>query len=380
MNKYTVAGICLTSLLLISGLSSSAQSRSETRLYRRTLGKPSVAAFDKFLKKYPSSVYADEITARKDTLLNISPYSETEAARILREQAPEAAEVLAFGNRREGIDRIYGVCIYADTLSIDYIRLYTLVKGRNGWSIDSYDRASGAPEGMAARDFADSTSIFKIRGKSYFGFNMLLRSADNLSQSYCAAVFCPEEELYEVVTFSGSNILGLGSEKYKIEGRSDFAMLAGTNRPEMQLLKKSIDDNPLLVAIPDDIYLTDAAIDWWAEHNPQALTSASNLSVNIIQPGSSLIGLFAEAKGKKNSSKYRAALIDTRGYTVIVAYDKAADNYFLAWAEPECKDHQRDRLLNSISFESASSLELFYYHGRRTFKYHLNLSSKSLSR
>ena len=73
-------------------------------------------------------------------------------------------------------------------------------------------------------------------------------------------------------------------------------------------------------------------------------------------------------------------MFDHRGYTVIVAYQKADDNYVLAWAEPECETHYRDRLLNSISFSDANTLEMSYYHGNRTFKYHLNLASKNLRR
>jgi hypothetical protein len=73
-------------------------------------------------------------------------------------------------------------------------------------------------------------------------------------------------------------------------------------------------------------------------------------------------------------------MFDHRGWTVIVAYQKADDNYVLAWVEPECRDHYKDRLLNSIAFDDTNTLAMSYYHGNRTFKYRLNLASKNLSR
>ena len=141
-----------------------------------------------------------------------------------------------------------------------------------------------------------------------------------------------------------------------------------------------MDENPCLEAIPENFWLTDAAIEWWLEQNPGALTDATHLKFNIIQKESSLVEEFTKARGKKNSGKYTAAMFDHRGYTVIVAYQKADDNYVLAWAEPECKDHYRDRLLNSIAFDDANTLAMSYYHGNRTFKYRLNLTSKNLRR
>ena len=79
-----------------------AQTKAETRLYDKTLKKPSLASFDKFLKKYPSSVYADDIRARKDTLLHISPYSGQEAGDIIREALPAGAEFKAIPLRSDG--------------------------------------------------------------------------------------------------------------------------------------------------------------------------------------------------------------------------------------------------------------------------------------
>ena len=366
--------------LLLAALPLSAQTKAETKLYNKTLSKPSVEAFDKFLRKYPSSVYAAEIAARKDTLLNISPYSEAQAAAIAAELLPGGVSFRAIADRREAVDRIYAVCLDGEGLALDQVRIVTLEKGRSAWAMTgTYDAPASSADGMAERAFVDGTQTFDIRGTRFLRFNYLMRSADGAQQAYVAAAYAPQTDDFGCVSFSGKDIRR-GDDAYRISGRSDAALLSGLDRPWMRLLLKDVDENPCLEAIPENFWLTDAAIEWWLEQNPGALTDATHLKFNIIQKESSLVEEFTKARGKKNSGKYTAAMFDHRGYTVIVAYQKADDNYVLAWVEPECKDHYRDRLLNSIAFDDANSLAMSYYHGNRTFKYHLNLASKNLRR
>ena len=367
-------------VLLLAAAPLSAQNKAETKLYNKTLSKPSVAAFDKFLKKYPSSIYAADILARKDTLLNISPYSEAQAAAIAAERLPGGAELRAVADRREAIDRIYAFCLDGEGLALDQVRIVTLEKGRGGWVVTgTFDAPAPDAEGMAVRAFVDTTETFAVRGTRFLRFNYLMRSEDGAQQTYVAAAYAPQTDEFGCVSFRGKDI-SQGKEPYRISGRSDKAMLSGMDRPWMRLLLKEVEENPCLETIPENFWLTDAAIEWWLEQNPGALTDATHLKFNILQKESSLVEEFAKAKGKKNSGKYTAAMFDHRGYTVIVAYQKADDNYVLAWAEPECENHYRDRLLNSISFDDANTLEMSYYHGNRTFKYHLNLASKNLRR
>ena len=107
MRNFLTAALAL----LLAAAPLSAQKKAETRLYQKTLSQPSLEAFDKFLKKYPSSVYATDILARKDTLLNISPYDEEQAARIARDLLPGGCEFRAVADRREAVDRIYALCL-----------------------------------------------------------------------------------------------------------------------------------------------------------------------------------------------------------------------------------------------------------------------------
>ena len=367
-------------VLLLAAAPLSAQKRAETRLYEKTLSKPSLEAFDKFLKRYPSSVYAQDILARKDTLLNISPYDEAQAVAIVKTLLD--VDCLALAERREAVDRIYAVCLDGENLGLDQVRFITFRKEADSWSQEGvYDAPAADAEGMARREFVDESSVVDIRGTRFLFFHYLMHGADGEQQVYVSAAYAPQTDEFGCVSFRGKAVRGTGHiPPYHIAGRSDEAMLSGMDRPWMRLLLKDIQDNPWLEYIPENFWLTDAAIAWWLEQNPDALTSATHLKFNILQPESSLVEEFTAAKGKKNSSKYTAAMFDHRGYTVIVVQQKDDGNYVLAWAEPEAKDHYRDRLLNSIAFDDANTLAMSYYHGNRTFKYRLNLASKNLRR
>ena len=380
MKKILIAALTL----LLTAAPLAAQKKAETKLYNKTLEKPSLAAFDKFLKKYPSSVYAEDILARKDTLLNISPYDMAQAAAIAGPLLPEDTEFRAIADRREAIDRIYAVCLDGPemNLALDVVRIISFKQEKGNWVQESVYDAPAAPDGDAAyREFVDSTSVLTIRGTRYLHFHYILRDLYGTEETYVAAAYAPQTDDFGCVSFYGLNKrLSNETVPYRISGRINETVLTGMDRPWMRLLLQEVRDNPLLEEIPENFYLTDAAIHWWLDVNPEATTSATHLKFNILPEGCSLVEEYTKAKGKKNSSKYTAAMFDHRDYTVIVVYQKDDQNYVLAWAEPECKDHYRDRLLNSISFDDANTLTMSYYHGNRTFKYRLNLTSKNLRR
>lgn len=372
-------------LLLLAAAPLSAQKRAETKLYQKTLSDPSLEAFDKFLKKYPSSVYAEEILARRDTLLNISPYDLPQAAAIAAPLLPEDTDFLAIADRREAVDRIYAVCLGGPEIliALDVVRIITFKLEAGKWVQESLYDAPAAPEGGAAyRKFVDSTSVITMRNTRYLRFNYLLDDLYGTDQTYVAAAYAPQTDDFGCVSFDGINQLKSNDPApYRISGRINTVAMTGAERPFMRLLLKDVQDNPLLEEIPENFYLTDGAIQWWLDVNAETLSGGStHLKFNILPENCSLVEEYQAAKGKKNSSKYTAAMFDHRGYTVIVVYQKSEQNYVLAWAEVECADHYRDRLLNSISFDDANTLAMAYYHGNRTYKYHLNLTSKTLRR
>ena len=67
-------------LLLLAGMPAASQSRGEVSFYNRTLRKLTVKNANKFLEKYPSSVYGAEMTRLRDSLLFFSMDPENAAA------------------------------------------------------------------------------------------------------------------------------------------------------------------------------------------------------------------------------------------------------------------------------------------------------------
>lgn len=372
--------IIILSLLVLPALPAVAQTKAETRQYGKTVAAGDLKSFDKFLKKYPNSVYAQDILARKDTLLNITPYTLSDAEAIASPFIGENALFKAVPSRKEAVDRIDVIAAKADSLKVGEFRLMVLLKGSGGvWNIDSsYDRIVFDDEEISSVEFVDSSFVVNVSRIECLFFNCLLSSGNSKHQDYLALAWFPSRDLVSTELFSGKSILGEDESGYRILGRMEQADAAAT--PEKNLLRKMISENARLEKVSDADYFTDQAIGFWLENNPDALTTATRIKASAIPEGSSLIEQYNAAKGKQSSAKYNAALFDFRGYTIIVVFVKSSGDYILAWVEPECKDHNRDRLLNNIEFEDANSLEMFYYQGRKYFKYHYNITSKTLRR
>lgn len=365
--------IILAALLLSSSFAN-AQSKAETRFYSKTISKPSLASFERFLKRYPKSVYTPDILARKDTLLNISPYTEAQAREIFAQFLPDGAEYLSWPERKEAVDYIHSVCISAADLEKGSVRIMKASLTSCEWSLSSsYDSAPAVPEGISSLAFCDSTSTFSIRQKRCYQFNYRIATPNSVIIK--AAAYCPEADEYSEVPFVGKQL-----PSGQIEGRIELMNVPDPNSQVSRLLSQILSQREGLTHISEADYLSDLSIEWWLNANPDALTTAKKLSVNNIPEGSSLIDAFTASKQKANSAKYSASIVDLRGYSCIVVREKSSGSYFLAWAEPECADHYRDRLLNAISFDDSNSLRMNYYHGRKTFRYKLNLASKTIIR
>ena len=339
-------------LLTAAGFDASAQSRAETRNYRKAIEKADLEAYDRFLSKYPDSAYGADIAARRDTLLSISPYSEADACGIVSAFIPSGQQFRAFARRVDAVDIIHALALPPD--SLDCVHIYRLERrpGAAEWTeTQSYGVYCAAADGMDSRSFADSTLSYEIRGERFYQLDYILGSSESGARSYVGVCYGPDSDFIGCISFEGEAL-----------------------PPETRL------DLNLLEEIPLPDYLTDISIEWWLDNNPDAQGKASGVKVNILDPQSSLVQGFASAKGIVQSSRYRAVIMDIRGYSVIVAYQKDDGNYVLAWAEPESKNHRTDRLLNDIRFTDPNTLNMHFYHGSRDFSYRLNLASKKVTR
>jgi hypothetical protein len=402
---FTIAAALLLAIYALP-----AQTPAETKLYNKTLKKPSVKAYDKFLNKYPDSVYSLEIRTLKDSTLfaavdkedaeaveafaaahpdspiigqveeviarhNTSPFSKEEALAAVRALAPEAAA--AVGWRRGNRDYALGLAAADGAL-----RLYRCALGADGaWTLAS----APAPERynldskLTECRLDGPIELVEINGKKFLSFNYINSAEKSKNIEFVASLYEPEEGSVSHAMFYGRDMSG--KDGLKIEGQCPEA-LSTLVLPENAWLLNRINSDSRLVPIAKADALTDDSIAWWLEKNPEAETRASRLNFGALDEESSLVAGFktARSRDKDSSKSFTAAMFDIRDYTVIVAYSKTYKNYILVWCEPVCVNKNRDKLLNSIYFEDDSSLALFYYKGRTTFKNRINLASRTIRR
>lgn len=406
MNRlFTIAAAVLLAMGTLH-----AQAPAETKLYSKTLKKPSVKAYDKFLKKYPSSVYSLEILTLKDSTLfaavdqedaaaveafaaahpdspiadrvkaviarhNTSPLTREEALAALRALAPSAAD--AVGYRRANRDYALGLAAADGALA-----LYRCALGADGaWALAD----TPAPERYTLDSKLSDcrldgpVELVEINGKNLLSFNYINSKDNNKNIEYVASLYDPEDGSFTHAMFYGRDMSG--KDGLKVEGQCPEA-LSTLATPENAWLLNRINSDPRLVPIAKADALTDDSIAWWLEKNPNAETNASRLNFGALDEESSLVAGFkvARSRDKDSSKSFTAAMMDIRDYTVIVAYSKTYKNYILVWCEPVCKDKNRDKLLNNIYFEDDANLALFYYKGRTTFKNRINLASRTIRR
>lgn len=373
--KSRVLSLGIIALTLLAPAQfSNAQTKTETKQYNKTMASPTLASCRKFLTKFPSSVYAEAVNAKLDTLLSVSPYSPEEAASIAAGFLPEGSSFRALGYRKDAVDYVVGLCIQASDLSFSSIRQFQIVRENGKWNlkecfdVDIFDEEMTVPAA-----FTGECSFENVAGTDYilFGYEYYGEGGTSV---YGLGAYNFSELSIQDIRFRG-RVLADGN----VEGRFNDNMIIGMDRPIMQYLFSELKKDSRFIVLEDSVIMTDDAIAWWLAKNPDAMTSATSLKFGVIPPESTLAQQYAVAKGKQNSSRYRAAMFDIRGYSVVVAYNKSTEEYVLVWAEPECKDHYRERLLNNIYFQpGTSTLVLFYYKGKRTFEYHINLSNKSI--
>ena len=350
----------LIAAFLMLPLCLGAQTKAETSLYNKTLAKPSVKAADKFLKKFPQSVYAQEVLDLKEGLLN-DAFAKGNVSTLSKEDAlGKAGSALdAVGWKKDGKEHILaldgdlGLRILSPDGNLEdtrQIQVYTMEE---------------APEALSLVLPMEVISPVGAR-RNYVHF-----AYRNGKSEYVEVLYLPEEDILHQAIFYGTPVKDGG-----IEGQSPEMIEGLTLTPEVLWLVSRLKENPALVQISKADILTDESIRWWLSKNPKAQTSASKVSFGLLDPESSMVAAFKKAS-KERGKSYSAALFDIRGYTVICA--SKSGEYSLIWAEPVCRNRKTDKYIRSIYFESdGTTLDLMYYKGSTTFKKKVSLASQSL--
>jgi hypothetical protein len=356
--------VSLLLLFLALPLCMTAQSKSETKQYGKLAGNPTMKAVEKFLKKYPSSVYAPKVLGIKDSLIRIDNTS-----LISREQALDlAGECLdAIGWKKDGREHILA-------LDKDFTLRILSPEGKEEATriIPVYSMEDAA----APASLTIPMEIISPLGGRYYLHLAYLNGASE----YVEMLYLPEEDILNQAIFYGNPLKLAAGEAYKIEGQSPESIEGLNPTAEVLWLLARFKENPGLVPISKADLLTDNAIKWWLERNPKAETSATRLAFGLLDPESSIVAAYKKAR-KEKGKNYNVALFDLRGYTIICAGSRTTGEYSLVWCEPVCKNRNRDKFLNTIYFEKDGNvLDLFYYKGKSTFKVRISMASQAVRR
>ena len=207
--------ILATGLFLLMSLEMSAQSKAEKKLYGKTVESFSVKSADKFLKKYPKSVYAPRIIQMKDSLI-LAEYLEANTTKLTPEEALGIAggEALsALGWKKDGVEKVLALDpdLTLRVLSPDG----TLLEKRR---LPVYTMEEGAPRIDLVIPMEMIAPLGGSQNYIHFGYR-------NGDREYAEALYLPTEDHIFQALFYG-NPLGEGC----IEGQCP-EMLEGTIPP-----------------------------------------------------------------------------------------------------------------------------------------------------
>lgn len=410
---------------------SQAPSKAETKLYTKTIAKATVAQYNKFLAKYPSSAYAEEVLTLRDSTLFAAvdhqdaaavnefyvahadspiksevkslldeltrcPISEAKALDLAKAAIAGYDESRMAAVAYRDINQDYVIVLDVLPSSADFrsMSVYTLAcaegrsdeQGSGNWEqreprrLEKYSLDSSLDN-----SFIDSNlTMSEVAGRKMLEASYInSSSASNFNVEWCSVLFTPDASEQTNIMFYGRDLdkSAPAKGKYSIEGQSPETLsITGMSQETAYLLQK-MNANDKLKAISKADAITDEALRWWLSKNPNAETTAKSVRPGTLDAESSLVQAFNAAKGKESSKSYNVAKMDLRGYTVIVSYSKSNKEYSLVWAEPVCVNKSRDKYIKTIYLDNdGTTLNLFYYKGNTSFKVKINLSSKSLTR
>ena len=366
----------------------SAQSRAEKSQYGKIVKKPTVKAAEKFLDKYPASVYAPKVLRIRDSLVFFalnpedaagvlafvndypdSPFRERAEERIVlhntskisaEEALAQAGDCLsAIGWRKDNVDHI---------LALDK-DLSLRILSPEGELLETRTLPVYTLSGLPVRNLAMPMELIRPLGnRSYIHFGYW----NGDGSEYVEALYLPEQDLLSQVLFYG-NVM----EDGRIEGQSPETIEGLTLSAETAWLAARLKENPALVPLSNADYLSDTAFRWWQERNPKAGTASSvKLSFGKLDPESSLAEAYKNASKEKGKS-YHVAKVTLRGYTAIVAAPRSGGEYLLVWCEPVTKGKQ----FRTYYFESDGIiLDLVFYQGKSMYKLKISMANQNLHR
>lgn len=272
---------------------------------------------------------------------------------------------------------ICGIDTSDESMSNDSLVLWLSVKNKNIWQVPKtiklekynnraipvYSHFCGGPETVRIDD-----SLYLHL--SYENFALEENSVDHIE-----VIVDLSDNTATYGIFSGKRLNGR-----KLEGRLISSPKTGASEPVTKYITRIIDENDKLMTIAAADALSDELMEKWKSMNERASEDAAQVIFIPIPEESSISEAYDNRKfGKETGEVHSAVLMNFRDNTIICSCDKIGRKT-LVWCEQQCTDKTSEKYLHTIFFEQKSTITLFYYHGRKSYKYRINLENGRITR
>ena len=404
-----------------------AQDKKETKLYNSVINKGDLKSFNKFLSKYPNSIYATDITKRVDSLsffiidksdikalnsfvssfpssyytpkandyikeLNTTKLSHSDAIAIAEsvinvKYNSNNPTFIAQEYKKDGVEKIVVFIAPTDCDKANYAVITLEQNGSSNildcssWSVANENSESKYNSNIELDKFSfitnaatnSTTKIIELNDGKYIKFEYKNES-NKRDIEYITNLYSINDGVIYSAMFSGKKESENG-ENFLEGSCMDSSQGGALSTPQMNYLIGCFSNNEYFRPFSKDKLMIDTALEWWYSNNKP---TAKTLAFGVIPSDNPMVEKFKKAKYKERDSRWEVALFDIRENTVVLSYDRVNKQYSLVWSEPIAKDKKRDQLLNSIYFERNAALVLYYYKGNTTYKKRVNLASKAI--
>lgn len=276
-----------------------------------------------------------------------------------------------------GRDYIVAFDSSEESTRLDSITIYSTFKKNNIWQVPAQHKIlKYHKEGEAVTTrYCDGPETVMIGNSLYI----------NLSYNNAAVSGDFYEHVEVMVEQSGGKVTfavfaGKRLNGRKLEGKHVYVNTEEEDENAMNYMTSKIEGLDYLVSINESDAMSDRLMEEWNSTNPNASDKAKSITFIPVPDESSISDEYGSRKfGKESGEGYSAVLMNFRGNTIICCADRNGSKK-LVWCEPQCTDRTSGKYLHTIFFEQKSTIALFYYHGRKSFKYRINLDTGRITR
>lgn len=379
MKKYI---FIFLSLLAFTAIKANGQKRAEIKLYNSAIENGDMASFQKFLAKYPESVFSAAIQNKIDSLVTVANTTQRSIALATEIFAGyEYNTFLAAPFRKENIEYIFAVA-YTVSEQGRVLRNIILQENASGWEqtcICDTPLYTNDENLDIFRFVSDTLTPVEIDNELYFEFTYM-NSSDKTDprtkwKNENAEVIFNLYPALGAATPYNAMFAGEMTDSITIEGNCMEAVEPGNgSAPQMDFLLQQMRNSKNLVPFSNERAAQKNAISNWYQRNPEGASDLTFIAINEDNP---IVALYKESRYIDSSNSYSAALVECMQTTLICVYVNETSQYLLVWCEPAVdKDDIKAKYLNTIYFEGNGSLVLYYDQDRKMIKERINIPAR----